>query len=392
MRRDGGLALFTPSLVLALAILAVTPSAQANAASPMCRQAIGQVERLENGQWRLLRGGEPMARGQKVRTAALAFASFRLPGTGTLTLTGPAEVTLLPSGGAPLTVEAGEAHLSFEAPETRVELAGVTLSQAEPGTLVRVTRHGTATELVVVRGRAHATVGAAVDPLEAGEGVSSASGTFSVLDAPAITGPEPDERYFCPGLIVRLDWARQPKARAYRVEVAEDAAFSLLVLSRETGIARSQFVPRAPGRYFWRVSARDADGRWSPPSAAAPLFCEQDAPREHLRTPAAGATVAPPRPDRPLELAWDAARGAQAYRVVVARGDDLHAPTAIRRSTTAPRLVFDEPLPPGDYVWGVYVEDSYAGQPLFLRARPLKIRNAQKNPVKIPSALNQWGQ
>jgi hypothetical protein len=111
-----------------------------------------------------------------------------------------------------------------------------------------------------------------------------------------------------------LAWAPVIGASQYRVEVAAAPDFKQLVASGNT--AASQFrVPNvAPGRVYWRVTARDEQGHTSLPSEVrqVDVVAPEPLPPVGWRTPS-GDTIVPE--GGAVELAWTAIPQATSYEV-----------------------------------------------------------------------------
>lgn len=93
------------------------------------------------------------------------------------------------------------------------------------------------------------------------------TGSGKSLSAPAPTAPIADKAIDDAGAIT-FRWDEVDGAAAYQLQIAEDPAFSELVLNVEVGDATSRTVKgifQEYGReYFWRVRAGDEAGNWGP--------------------------------------------------------------------------------------------------------------------------------
>jgi hypothetical protein len=245
-------------------------------------------------------------------------------------------------------------------------------------------------EVAVLQGEAALRSSETERPLRAGQAVDLAAGgieeTRQLMPPPERLDPGADERFFCPGLVVRLAWSQVIGATRYRVQVANEPSFQSLALDTEGAKTHALFMVRKPQRYAWRVAASDESGRWSDFSDPRPIQCEPEAPQEHLLTPLDGATAsyydAPPA----IVFSWEPVPGAKAYRLVVAKGADLHSSAVETRMISEPGIEMDG-LTAGDYHWGVYVDDAWS-TPLFLAPRKLTVKQSK---VRIPASIKHWG-
>lgn len=381
-------------------------------ASPALAGSVLGTVTLAEGELRLVHSGQaaPVSEGSalgpedRLSTGTLSLARVELASGGAIRLGERSEVTLRapagPSGAARLAIEAGIALFHFEGQAARVasglivsagEAQGELISTGERPAQVRLTRTGEGLELAVLAGGAEVKVPGSTRSLRAGQAVeltTRALGEPRPMPAPpSPTEPGRDERYFCPGLLVRLGWRGPEGATGYRVQVARDLNFQSLVHSAETGATHALFAPAEPRRYFWRVAARAASGGFGDFGPPVPLFCERDVPSEHLIEPADGAELPP---HAPVAFSWKPLEGAKGYRVVLSPEPDLHGSAAVARSAPGPSLTI-EGLSTRDHYWGVYTDDPVP-QPLFLKPRKLTFKRVHAPQIKVPRALKDWGQ
>jgi hypothetical protein len=255
---------------------------------------------------------------------------------------------------------------------------------------LRLQRTGHGAEVALLQGEAALASAGSVRPLKAGEVVELMSGEIgpveSMIDPPAPSEPLADERLFCPGLIARLSWKEVEGATGYAVQVAREPAFLQPILSAELEATHTLLVPRAPGRLLWRIAARDAQRRLGDFSEPRALFCESEPPEDLLVSPAPGRTFHHHGRAPRITFRWQPSRGAHTYLLVVARGGDLHSPSAIVKEISETSAELDG-LEDGSYAWGVYTGDSQRW-PLFLSPRSLALAKAT---VRTTETLKTWG-
>ena len=117
----------------------------------------------------------------------------------------------------------------------------------------------------------------------------------------------------------RFEWSRSEGAHGARVQIARDASMAEVV--HQLDVASTHARPAAPlsaGTYWWRVAARDAQGRLG-------LFSEA-LPFEIRPMPADAEIAAPPVRKGELAIRWRSVPGIAKYRVEVSRRADLSRP------------------------------------------------------------------
>ncbi len=139
------------------------------------------------------------------------------------------------------------------------------------------------------------------------------------------------------GTRARFEWRVRGAAQTH-LQLAQDAQFTTLVADRTTAapptgadVSGLVLEDLAPGHYFWRVAAVDAQGQAGPWSGA--LSYEQRLP------PAAVVSLAE---EHQLLLHWEGAAGD--YRVQIARDQAFHEVVS-DQSTAAPQLRLHRPRP-----------------------------------------------
>lgn len=368
--------------------------------------AAGAVQ-IRRGQadWDDVMAGEEIRSGDTLRTTGPAAARIDFEAGGGLRLAEPARVALSLSNSAPalpvVALEAGlvRGYLSAPAPGAGAPAMQIAAPPAGTATLtakgdkpvqLRLQRVQDGFEVALLAGEAGLAAAGVDRALAAGQVARVVSGEIRevepLIDPPAPISPEPDGRFFCPGLVARLSWKEVGGASGYALQVAAEPTFQQPVLDRQPTAPHALFVPRAPGRFLWRVAARDAQGRLGTFGEPQALFCEADPPADLLVAPVPGAQFryhgSPPR----LSFRWSPNPKAHSYLLVVARGGDLRAPNAMVKET-AETTVELEGLEDGAYAWGVYTADSQRW-PLFLSPRTFSLARAT---VKTTETLKNWG-
>lgn len=182
---------------------------------------------------------------------------------------------------------------------------------------------------------------------------------------------DPPEGAVAPAEGASLSWQPAGERIAYRLQVARDAAFSDLVVD-EASLAQARYPLRpdlAPGRYFWRVAARDpalGDGAFG-----APRSFRQPPPTPALEPVAVS-------PDR-ISVRWQAAPPSPAYRVQIAR-DPLFRDVLVDARAEQPSLDAARPAP-GSYFVRVCAlgADAYEGP----FAPPVQVELAPPPPAPV---------
>lgn len=352
--------------------------------------------------------GEQLRSGDKLRTGPLGFARVDLVPIGGVRLPESAEIelqsvartgTMRSVASVAITSGAVEGFLDPPAASTplkprltlRAQTAPIIIElRGDKALQFRATVVKGGLEIAGLQGEAAVILNGTERPLRPAQYVDVIAGEVKEPRAlpppPDLLEPGRDERFFCPGLVARLAWRPVMGAVATQLQMARDPDFHGIVLSSEVASDHTLFVPRAPGRYMWRVASRDANGRLGDFSEARPLFCEAAPPEDLLVNPPDDAYVR--SFDSPkLSFAWKPWPGAHSYRFVLAKGSLLSAPDAVTRSTRESSVEM-EGLTEGAFVWGVWAEDA-GDQPLFVTPHRLLITRSH---VVTPSTLKHWGQ
>jgi len=180
--------------------------------------------------------------------------------------------------------------------------------------------------------------------------VSAGQGTVSdgqQVSAPTPLPPAPDLSQL-PSLherpVVRLSLPASPGARAYRVQVAEDADFRRVRAEATDTTPTLRLLDLPDGQYHLRARVIDAQGLES--ADALQRFTLKARPEPPLPTaPAAKAKVR----DTGLSLSWAAHPEATGYRLQIAQDATFQKLVAERLDLKDSQTRVD--LPPGDYVW-----------------------------------------
>ncbi len=296
---------------------------------------------------------EVLAGGVRV---ASSVASVDLPaGTGTRVRAGqPPEPprALLPApdlGGVPERVERRERRLRWAvqpgASGYRVQIA---TTEAVPTLLLDVPSQVPAVQLPDLPDGRYELRVRALDDLGL-EGLD-ARRTFT-LDArpepPATLEPRPDQ-------IVRvtrpvLRWTEPADAVAYHVQLASDAAFTLLRLDR-TGVEGTRLEldeDLAPGVWHWRVASVDAAGEQGPYGDVVQFTVRPSPPAPGGADPRVG--------ENDVLLRWLPGESGQTYEVELASTEDFGGDVRTER-VSEPQLVI--PTPENDVWFRVRIVDT----------------------------------
>ncbi len=395
-------------------VAAAAPAPVAKPLPPVvarCGALDGDVEfRAGEASWAPLSFEGELRAGDRVRTGKLSSARLDYLAGGGFRLdesTGVLLEALPPAEGRPAaalaTVEQGEGRGFTERSAADVAappfpfrtLEGVRaflVSENGEPTQLRLRRTATGTEVALLIGEASLEVTGTKHRLSPGQFTVLVSGepaaTQNLLTPPRATGPAPDRRFECLGLVVRLEWEPVAGAAGYHFQVAREPAFQALALTADVTGPFGLFVPKASGRYAWRVAARDRDGRLGDYGEARPLFCEEAAPSDYLLQPEPGAVVRHTGKPVKVLFRWEPAPGTPTYRWVLARTPDLSVPLATRTTSAAEFEL--EGLDEGEYFWGAYLEDRFP-YPLFVAVRPLSVKRLAADRVKATTTLKDWG-
>lgn len=387
-----------------------------------CGVANGEVQVRRAGQagWEPVATGATFRPGDEVRTGPLSFMRVEFLAGGGLELEEKASVVIdvapPAQGGAGAPGAPPEARVAVTGGEVRAFLPQAEAGAAAPGLVIkssdgtetrlaaapgekpvafRVSRGAKGTELSMTTGALVLTSGGATTSLETGQAVGVGSGAVTapieLIDFPASVDPGVDARFhFKPGMSVRMSWRAVPEAKGYRIQLGRDLAFQSVFASAETKGTEFSFTPPGPGMLAWRVAARDADDRYGEWGFARRFYTEKEPPRDLLVGPEDGATLRFTDEAPPITFSWQSAGAADSYRLVLASGPDLLAQRVLTTVSDGQRVQL-EGLSPGEYHWGVYVDDETTPEPIFVKSRRLSLQKVEKPKVTVPKAISDWG-
>ena len=95
------------------------------------------------------------------------------------------------------------------------------------------------------------------------------------VNYPKSIAPKIDARFRCTKqLRIQLTWQAMPGAIGYRIVIARDMSFRSIVSSNMVKEPRFTLLSLKPGMYAWRVSAKDARGKYGESGFARRIFCD----------------------------------------------------------------------------------------------------------------------
>jgi hypothetical protein len=272
---------------LAVAVLALAAASPAHAQAPAPPRprgagiAIGdlawvdrEVERAElpaKSSWRRLGQGDPLRTGDTFRSSADATARLEFPWM-TVTL-GPSTMLTIPASTVLSTVlEQGRAE--FTGPGRDIVKILVGEGEVRGGGRLVLRRSVGRTSAAALEGAFRVRAAGRTVEIKAGEGTTVVDGRPPEAPAPLPSPPRGlvpgrDPFYVRSGQPVELRWA--PAGPSHHVEILALQKDEVL-LSREAGAPPLRLELPWLGTYRWRVSARDARGVESRPSAEG-LIC-----------------------------------------------------------------------------------------------------------------------
>lgn len=160
---------------------------------------------------------------------------------------------------------------------------------------------------------------------------------------------------------VRFEWAHSAEATRYHFELAADANFERILVTRDDLTApQLTLEDELPsGDYWWRVArstAAEGRGPFSDP--------------QKFRRPPPGPAAEPPEVDADvLKLRWRATDGAERYHVQLARSADFEAPEYSLETTPAE---LEMPRPQGG-TWHIRIRSQAADSPPGPWGKPQQI-------------------
>ncbi len=365
-----------------------------------CAAAEGKVlvRRVGFLYWEPVAVGSAFRAGDWLRTEALSSARVEfIAGSGLdvgENTTVVVDAALLPTGREhPLvTVTDGATEFSVRSAQGPIGLknpdGSVTEVDTEEELLVfRVEREGDSAQLAVSSGSARVALqGRASRKVKARESVRMSrqlaeEKAVQVLDSPILLDPAPDSRIAASAKRVRLTWEPVEGAVTYRYQVARDARFRRLANSGKTAKTAAELSLTVPGGYYWRVAARDAEGRMGEYGAPRRLVLESG-PLDLLLGPDNGAVLLVGEKRTAVTFSWKLYPETQRYRLAIGRKADLSDSLKVSHSVGNRLEVPDLPL--GTYFWGVWAEGEGAGEgaaqgtPLFSRPHKVTLKFSRK--------------
>jgi hypothetical protein len=395
-----------------------------------------QVRRAGQAEWEPVTAGAVFRVGDEIRTGPRSAARIALLAGGALDLEDSAAVALDVKssedgagrgGGRPLArssadesrvaVKAGVVRGTLPQADRAASPAGFVILSGDgsevrvasrPGedpTRFRLVRQELGTELTVIQGAASVKGAKGGETILAAGQVAVARGgdladRAELAQAPQLLEPASDARFqIAPGLSVRLRWKEVPGATGYLVQIAHDLSFREVERQEAATGPELLFTPGSAGARAWRVAARDASGRLGEYGAGRRLHVEVRTPRDLLQKPPDATVIKAGDRGASVSLSWLPVGDGAQYRVVLARGPELSPPvTSAVVGGDHTVVEIDEP---GEYWWGVYVEEDGDLRPVFTRPRRLSVRKAgeprprgeaRSEPrMEVPRAISQWG-
>lgn len=364
-----------------------------------------QVKRSAQLEWASASVGTTFMDGDWLRTGPRAYVRVEYVRGGRIELEEKAMVLIElssaegPEREAQVAVEVGTVGGQLDAKDkavvirTKAKAPARLRSTSDVPLDYRLSRKQNATEVAVRRGEAVLEVGGQRQSLKAGEASEirdddSPAQVVKLLPPPTAQSPAANAHViFEPNVAITLSWKKVEGAAGYRLQVARDAMFRQPVLDLQQPEVAAPLLPADPGRYFWRLSAQDVDGRWGHYSQARSLHVDREPLEDKLQSPNDGAVIgfvsAPPS----LTFAWETIDGAQGYRLLISKNADLSEPV-VDESVQATRR--NVALPPGGWFWGVEALGD-SPLPLFQQPRSFVVKKVEQAKMKIPEKLENWG-
>ncbi len=275
------------ALALALGAAGASPASQAPAPPPAAPRPAGagiaigklawadrEIERAElpaKSSWRRLAAGDALRTGDTFRTGELATARLDV-GWMTVALGASTMLTVPASNVLSTVLEQGRAE--FAGPGRDIVKIRVGDGEVRGGGRLVLRRSVGRTSAAALEGAFRVRAAGRTVEIRAGQGTVVADGRPPEAPAPLPAAPAgllpgADPAYVRLGQPVELRWSAT--APAHRVELL-DLERDEVLLARETGAPPLGLEIPWPGTFRWRVSARDARGLESRPSATG-LVC-----------------------------------------------------------------------------------------------------------------------
>ena len=226
------------------------------------------VERRAEGEdsWQRLNVGDPLRTGDRLRTSSGGVARLDFPWMA-VTL-GPSSVLSIPAAKVLSTVlEKGRAEFSGAGRD--IVKIHVGKSEIRGGGRLVLWREGERTAVTALGGAFRVSAAGKTVEIKAGQGTSVKGRqpplvALPLPEAPGGLVPGGDPAYVLSGQAAELHWT--PNGTVHHVEVLALQSDDVL-LARNVGAPPLTIEIPWLGTYRWRVSARDARGLESPPSA-----------------------------------------------------------------------------------------------------------------------------
>jgi len=175
-----------------------------------------------------------------------------------------------------------------------------------------------------------------------------------------------------------ISWQGDPEFSRYRVEVARTPEFAQVVHREETSMNFSRIKPDiAEGRYFWRVTGIDQQGKAASTSPVGSIEVRRPQPAV-LMTPAEDAMLASEAGGAPVLFSWQDPNNGGKARIELS-GDQGFGRVAQSQSVNgnSARLV----IPVGEWWWRVTLLDGAGKAIAGAAARRLSVSQALTMPL-----------
>ncbi len=177
-----------------------------------------------------------------------------------------------------------------------------------------------------------------------------------------------------------LNWPADSAARAWRAQLSDDADFHTVLYDDVFNRPGAQWPDDLPdGQYFLRVRAIDSLGLEGLDAQHAFTLNARPIPPTPLK-PALGERLALPD----VELAWNAAAGAQGYRLQLAPTPEFGQ--GLIERTLPPVETTRETLSAGDWHWRIASLDSQGRPRAFSPHRAFRVQPPPAIPTLLPQA------
>ena len=243
-------------------------------------------------------------------------------------------------------LQSGSAESTVTPPASRFEIRTPRVVTAVRGTRFRVAADADTSRHEVLSGQVAVTASGQDEVRVAqGQGVRSDAGRLgalvTLLAAPDLSGVAPVvER-----TAQRIEVAPLPGARAWRWQVADDAAFTRLLQDAKTPTPVWLLTGLADGDYFLRVRAADEQALEGNEAQMALAVRARPEPPLHIAPPSGASVVAG------SALVWAELAEAQAYHLQVAHDAQFKDLLLDRAGIIGARVTMEPAWTPGRYYW-----------------------------------------